>query len=704
VSSAQVTSNFLGVLESRPLLGRFFTFEEQTNPSAPPVVVLGYGLWTREFGGDSAVVGRQISVSGRKVTVVGVMPEGFTGVELERVDLWRVLPTKVGPAARHWGNGSSMGPAIVGRLRDGLTLEEASAEVTGVQRRTYDGPDKSIRDSRIFAAPLSFGIDGTESTQSRIASWLIVLSIVVLLVACANIVNLQLARGIRQRREMAVRVTLGAGRARLARLLIINSLTLSVIGGTIGLVVAYTAGSLVRRVLLPEVDWTTSPIDSRVMLYTIVAAALTGLLTGVLPALAASRVELSGALKTGTREGGGTRSRVRDGLIVAQAALGMVLLVGAGLFVKSLERVMAADLGLDVNRVVLVRPRWSSVPADKAEAEAARRAAVMQAAAGQFRRLPSVTGVAAASAMPFNGSMAYTLTLPGRTSLPVLEGGFSDPDVSVVSPEYFAAVGTRIVRGRSFTDADRGSHVAVVSQTMAKVLWPGTDAIGQCMQLGKGSDLPCIRIVGIAQDARRSRIKESPIMRYYVPVGQEATFSDQPDLVVRARESVDATAAAVRDAMYHIDPSIRYVDVAPLRDQIEPQTRSWRIGALVFSMFAALVLVVAAVGTFGIVAYVIEQRRHEIGIRVALGARASQIVALMLRGSVVFTAAGVALGAIAVALLAGRATPLLFETSPRDPAVIALVGGLLLAVSVAASLIPAWRAPRVDPMEALRGD
>ncbi len=709
VASATASANLMSVLGAQPALGRFFTMDEQDPNTTNRVAVLGYGVWKTDCGGDPHIVGRTITISSRPYTVVGVAPKGFTGADLDRVDIWFPLPIKTGADARHWGPGHSSGPAIVARLKPGVTFDDASRDATSAYRRTYDGGEKKYAEGSLSVAPLHYGAGGTESIEASIARWLVGVSAIVLLVACANLVNLLLARTVRRRRELAVRIALGAGRARLLRLLLASSVMLALIGAAAGLVVASVTGTVVRRILLPEVDWTSGPVDARVLVFSLAIAVFTGVAIGLLPASRAGRADVSAALKAGARDGGGNRSMVRAALMMSQSALAMLLLVGAGLFVRSLERVRHLDLGIQPDRVVLLQPRWPRIPAQTStedrSREEQRRDDFVREALDRLSAAAPVERAAASVGMPFGNTFAVTLRIPGRDSLPRLSGGFGDPDVSAISADYFATMGTRLSRGRLFTAADRaGSEpVAIVSETMAKILWPNADALGQCLLIGGDKAAPCSRVVGVVQDVRRGRIREDPIMHYYVPLGQQPNISG-PDLVVRPRGEASAAIPALQALLRQIDPTIIYVNAITMQERVEPQTRSWRIGAMMFSLFAALALVVAAVGTFSVVAYLVEQRRHEIGVRIALGAQAGQVVMLMLRGAVGVTLIGVALGTLLALAGARLAEPLLFETSARDPLVIGVMGGALLLVSMAASTIPALRARRVDPIKALRND
>ncbi|HTE45259.1 MAG TPA: ABC transporter permease, partial [Gemmatimonadaceae bacterium] len=468
-------------------------------------------------------------------------------------------------------------------------------------------------------------------------------------------------------------------------------------------------GRVVRRVLLPDVDWTSGPVDGHVFAFSLVVALLTGIVIGVLPAWRAGSGDMIVALKAGARDGGGNRSIVRRALMVAQASLAMLLLVGAGLFVRSLERVRGLDLGVQPDRVVMVSPRRLAIPAQATASDRAteeqRRRDFAREAVDRLAATPQVEHAAVTIGLPFGNSASVTLRVPGWDSLPRLNGNDgADPGISAVSAGYFATVGTRLVQGRVFTNADRaGSEpVAIVSATMAATLWPGRSPLDRCIRVG-GDAHPCSRVVGVVQDARRNQIHEDPSMHYYVPIGQEVSI-DGTQIVVRPRGDAAAALPALKAAIRQIDPTIRYVDATVLQDRVEPQARSWRLGAMMFTLFAVLAVVVAAVGTFGVVVYLVEQRKHEIGVRVALGAQGGHVVAIVMRGAVATTLAGVVLGAV-LALAGGRfVQPLLFETSARDPIVIGSVSMLLVLVASIASGVPALRARYVDPMLTLRDD
>jgi predicted permease len=432
---------------------------------------------------------------------------------------------------------------------------------------------------------------------------------------------------------------------------------------------------------------------------------LTGILIGLLPALRASRPNLTSALKEGTRQAGSSRGGLRTGLTVAQAALSMVLLVGAGLFVQSLWNVRALDLGIEPERVLTIHPNWSSAPPstiDAMQLERQRRDAVRIQAMERLRRHPAVETAALTIGLPFSSRFTVRLRVAGYDSIPQLPGG--GPYIQAVTSDYFRTVGTDLVAGRVFTPADRqGSEpVAIVSETMARTLWPAGPAIGACLYVGS-ADAPCSRIVGVARDTKRDRLREDPAMQYYVPFGQEVGIGGTT-VLVRPRDEPLAAAAAIRGEVRALDPSLSLIDVATLQESINPQLRPWRLGATMFGVFGALALLVAAVGLYSVMSYTAAQRSHEMGVRIALGARAADIRRLIVRAGIWTAGAGVAIGAV-LALIGGRyVEALLFETSARNGVVFGVVAASLMVVAVVASLLPAWRATRVDPVVALRAE
>jgi predicted permease len=591
-----------------------------------------------------------------------------------------------------------------------VTAEQASADATAAYRAAYAGNDASYKTSRLWLAPLVFDNNGHEPTEVTISRWLMGVAAVVLLIACSNVANLLLARALRRRREIAVRIALGAGRGRLVRLLLTESMILAGLGAVAGLAVAWWTSELIRKVLIPGVEWPSAPVDVRVLAVSAAVAVAVGLVTGLAPALRASRPDLTVSLKAGAREGGGQSSRLRAALTVSQAALSLVLLTGAGLFVRSLMHVRAIDLGFQPDRVLVVQVRYPTVArlGDRSSAaEVTRRRSVYVEAMQRARRLSYVEHASLSVGLPFQSSFGQYLRVPGWDSIPEFKA--PGPFLSAVAPDYFETVGGRLLEGRTFTTADRdGSEpVVIVSRAMARTLWPQQKhVVGQCLywSTSKDSLTTCSRIVGVMADAHAWGLKELPALNYYIPFGQERGMGGTTLLVRPAPGREADVSRTVRALLLSIDPSISFVRAASLQDTIDPQVRPWRLGAAVFTLMGVLALVVAAVGLYSVMSYLVAQRTREIGVRLALGAQGRSIVLLVLRNSVSMTATGVVIG-LAISVWAGRFVgPLLFETSPRDGGVLLAGAATLLAVSVLASAIPALRAKGVNPIEALRAD
>jgi predicted permease len=703
VRAMRVSANYFMTLGVRPALGRLFVAEDDGNPVAPTVAVLGYGFWQSHFGGDAGVLGRSLPLGDGRYTIIGVAPERFVGLGQSAVDLW--IPLTAGVDAEdlvNWNKGrQAFWLRVIGRLRPGVTPAAARADASATLRagdeRAGVSPtwiaERNPRIALISALPRRARANDPDAKVSLLLG---AVSLLVLLLACANVANLLLARGIRRRREIAVRLALGIGRRRLLRLLVLESLVLAALGGVAAVVVAKWGGELVRRVLFAGIDWVDSPVDARVLAYTALAALATGLLAGLAPALQASNPELTGALKEGAREGRVHRSRGRRALLLVQAALTVVLLVGTGLFVRSLRRIEALPLGMDVDRVLVATVSLSGTSYKPAEIRDIYRR--LEEAA---RAMPGVRSAAIGTSLPFSTAWSEEVRVPGRDSLPLTKSG--GPYFNAVSPDFFDAIGTRVLRGRGFTAADRGGRqrVAVVNETLARLWWPNESPLGKCMKVG-GDTMPCAEIVGVVENARRFQVLEDESVQFFIPIEHAPSDLRPGALFVRPTGDPAALLGPLRRVLQSAVPNLPYVSVEPFRDQVSPQTRSWRLGATMFGAFGLLALVLAAVGLYGVLAYDVNQRMHEMGVRVALGAQGRDVSRLVVGEGLRIVVLGGAMG-FGIAVAAGRfVKPLLFQTSPQEPAVFVVVGVVVLVVALLATVIPAWRAGRVDPVVALR--
>jgi predicted permease len=519
-------------------------------------------------------------------------------------------------------------------------------------------------------------------------------------VASANVVNLLLARSVHRRREIALRLALGVSRARLMQQMMTETLVLAVLGGAVGLAVAQWGGHALRTLFLPgEAGRAAVAGDARTLLFTAATTLAVALLTGLAPGVQTLRADVGKALKEGARGSGYSRSMLRSALLLFQATLSVVLLIGAGLFVRSLHNVRSLRLGYDVDPVVLIARNMRGVELNTAELDA-----LMDRSLEAAMRVPGARSASPAASVPFWGNEGRGAPhVPGRDSLARL-GNFM---LQTGSPDYFETMGTRIVRGRGFTSADRAGSppVVVITQAMANAIWPGAEAVGKQMRIG-GDTMPLLTVIGVAEDMLARRFEADPEFWYFLPVEQYRQMfgSPQRTLLVRVDGRAEDHVDALRREIQREMPGAAYVTALPLRSLVAPQQRAWEFGATMFAAFAALALVLAAIGLYSVIAYAVAARTRELGVRIALGAGLFTLARKVVGQGMAFAAAGIALGGAAALLAARLIQPLLFEVPARDPIVYATVTGLLLAVALLATLRPALRAARVDPTVALRSD
>ena len=692
---------------ARPLLGRFFTAEEDRHGSGARVVVLSYGYWQANYAGSDSVLGKAMQIGPSAYTIIGVAPEGFAATQLLTPSAF--LPIAVSAVddfaemwVRYRTTYNITWLEMFARGKPGVTVEALTADLTNAYRRSYEKQIAiqprttpiAIAQPRVVLYPV-FEERGPEpSADTKVATWLFGVAVVVLLIACANVGNLLLGRALRRHREIAVRLALGVSRSRLARQLLTESLLLAVIGAAAGLFVAQWGGQVLRATLMPQVEWDSAIADPRILVFAGATALLAGLLAGLAPVFQSRRTDVAVALKAGAREGYAHRSLLRTSLLVLQAALSVVLLAGAGLFVRSLQGVSAVDPGYDVDRLVWIEPRLRGTQLDSA-----RRKALYDRLIEGARQQPGVENATLALTVPFSSTYTDDIYLPGADSASKL-GTFI---MQGASTSYFATTGTRIVRGRGFNDQDRrgGPLVAIVSESMARGLWPTQEGIGQCIRTSERTN-PCRTVIGVAEDVKFGSFGNEWNLVYYLP---ETQLGDNFYAVfARTRGNAANAVDGLRKELQSMMPGAAFVSVKSLESVVAPSMRSWRLGATMFATFGLLALLLAALGLYGVIAHSVAQRTREMGVRVALGARTRDVVGLVMRESLRIVAVGVVLGVMA-ALAAGRwISPLLFEVSPRDPIVLAAVVVTLLAVALLASWIPAVRAARVEPGVALRAD
>jgi putative ABC transport system permease protein len=701
VRASLVTGEYFELLDVRPAVGRLFSAEE-AHAGGARVAVLGHGYWQRHFGADSGIVGRTLRIGQGSYTVVGVAASGFSGADLRTTELW--LPIHV--AATDFIDGGLTRDVswvqVLARLRPGARAATVAAEATVAYRRGLSSAEAPGRGgpATVTLSAIQEARGPEASRESRVAVWVTAVAVLVLLIACANVTNLLLARALARRPELAVRMALGAGRGALARQLLVESLLLGLLGAGAAILVALWAGPAVRALVLPAGAALSIPIDWQFLLLTLGLGLLTGVLAGILPALEGRGTGVGDAIRAGGRAGFAQSARVRTALIVGQVTLTTVLLVGAGLFLRSLSAVQELDLGLDLDRTLVVEADLERAGIAESRLPGLREAMLAQAAA-----TPGVAHAALSEGGPFSHGAGTGVRVPGLDSV-VRPSRRLGPYYFAVTPEYFAAMGTAVIAGRAFSERDRAgaAPVAIVNRTMARLLWPGQAAIGRCFYMESDSTGPCREVVGVVEDSRRRSVLEESQMLFYAPLAQLGTAAAHQTFYVRAADGVRPAAlvGTLRQSLTAVASDLPYLDVRPLAEVVAPQLGSWRLGATMFSAFGGLALAVAALGLYSMLAYVVTQRTREIGLRMALGARQREVLALVLRQGMVPAIGGALLGGGLAFGAARYAAELLYGVGPGDPAAFVAAGATLLAVTLAAALLPALRATRVDPMTALR--
>jgi predicted permease len=696
-------AEYFSILGVRPMIGRFFSRDEDQLDATLPVVVLSEPYWKRAFAGERDVLGRQITLKGVKATIIGVAAPAFTGTDLNAADAWMPMAYYTdnrGAKIPWWRNSNLNGLFVLAKPVPGVNERALEQRITAALRAPSAGGAKS--DSNLvgrFGGIVAANGPGLKSKEEQIAVRLVGVSAIVLIIACANVVNLLLARAVRRRREIAVRLALGVSRGRLIRLLLAESAVLAVIASVLAVMVAYWGGAVLRSVLLPDVHWSHGPLDVRVVVLSLSTALGAGLIAGLIPAVQSASPELTSALKIGTGAEAIQNSRLRTSLVVAQSALSLLLLVGALLFVRSLINVRHLDLGYDPASTVTVSARFD--PGHGTDSSYVPR---ITALAERLRTVRGVEAIALSSMQPMGG-FSWVDYFTETDSLGSRPGFF--PTGTGISHGYFAATGIRILRGNDFPE--RGaphSQSVIVNETMARVLWPGRDPLGQCIRFGTRS-APCYRVSAVVEDARRGQVLEKEkAAQFYL------SFYDMPESVRFRPDNVTLRIPPERFAS--VNPEVRALvraefpgaipAITRLSDYIDPQYRPWRLGALLFSGLGLLALIVAVIGIYSTVSYGVNQRIHEFGVRIALGASVGDVLRLVVGSGVRTVAVGIAIG-IVLAIVAGRLiASMLYGIEPKDPSVLASVSLTLLAIGILAALFPAWRASRVNPVSALRAD
>ena len=710
-----VSASYWQLFDARPVIGRYFTAAEDTTPMGASVAVLSYPFWQSRYGGRADALGQRIKIAKVDYTIIGVLPPNFTGTSEERVPVaWIPITTYAGTEftwnpkdLSNWYQKYNISwMQMLARRKPGVSVAAASADLSNAFRRSYAkqremSPQTTLMElakPRAIAASVLAARGPQASEVSKVARWVSGVAMIVMLIAAANVANLLLARALRRRREVAVRLALGVSRARLLSQLLTESLILALLGGVAGLAIAQWGGAVLRTQFLREADGVRVLGDDRTLLFAAAAVIVVGLLTGLAPAFQSTRGDLTTSLKSGAREGTYHRSRTRIALLVLQGALSVVLLVGAGLFVRSLNNVRGLRMGYDIDPIL-----WVSVEERGEKLTDAEKKSLRERLAAEAKTLPGVANAARAVTVPFWMTWNEDIYVAGWDTAALNKMGSFN--IQGASPDYLATMGTRLIRGRNIeaSDSKEAPKVMVVSQSMATRLWPGKDALGQCVRVGSDT-MPCTNVVGIAEDIRSSdEFNKDNMLYYYRPIDQ--VQQEGGGLFVRVRGDDAARAMeGIRRSLQKLMPGASYVTVRPMSEIFGPTIRSWQLGATMFVAFGSLALILAGIGLYSVIAYNVVQRTHELGVRVAFGAQVRDVIRLVLGEGLRVAAAGIVIGG-SIALVAVRwVAPLLFNVDPRDPLVFGFVVAVLLGAAVLASLIPALRAARVDPNVALRSE
>jgi predicted permease len=723
VSGELVSGNFFDVLGARPEVGRLFTQSDDMTPGAHPVAILGNGYWTRRFGADPTVLNQSITLNGHPMTIVGVTAPGFTGVDIGSVSdvlVPLMMKAQMTPTWNDLDNKRSRWVNIFARLKPGVTMEQADAGMQVLYRqileqdvKEMDGVDDRFR-ARFVAKKLVLmpGQKGESGIRRQFSESLVVLMTMVgllLVIACANVANLLLARATSRHKEIAIRLALGAGRGRIVRQQFAESLVLALAGGLLGLLVASWTGAVLIGALPGASDGSvvlSSDPDGRVMAFALLLSVITALVFGLAPSIQATRPGVAGTLKDESSGvvGGTGHARVRKGLVVAQVALSVMLLAGAALFARSLYNLRSLDPGFKVDQLLTfgLDPALSGY-------DQARVKGLFKTVQERLAALPGVRSASLAVITPLSGNgWQATMRVEGYTPK---QDEDMNPSINSVGPGFFATLGIPLVAGRDFTerDVDGTPQVVVVNQAMARYFW-GTEqnAIGKRLGYARTkSDFP-LEVIGVVKDSKDTNLRDAIPRFVYTSYQQEPDITEMTFYVRLKTDSAgmeaqtDGAASAVRDAVRNLDPALPVFNLKTMEAQVSESLFVERMVAGLSASFGALATLLAAIGLYGVMSYAVARRTREIGIRMALGAERRAVLWLVLREVAILSAVGIA-GGLAISLYLTRFVKAqLYGLSPTDPATIVIATATIGCVALLAGYLPARRASAVDPMLALR--
>src|SRR5271154_1161755 len=705
VMTNYVTGNYFSALGLKPALGRLILPSEGAVPGADPVMVLAYSYWQTRFGGDPGVVGRRVSVDGHPITIVGVAPKGFVGV-YPILSVQGYLPmgmaTIAGNPSDFMTNRQVRNVPILARLRPGVSLQQAQAVLTVVSQRLAQEYPDAHKDVSVAVFPELRARPNPDpkNTVLVVGSLFLGLAVMVLLLACVNVANILLVRATVREREMAIRAALGAARIRMIRQLLTESILLALLGGIAGALLGYWGSSALGSVNVQ----TDLPIhfdfgfDWRVFGFATAAALLTGIIVGIVPAVRASRGNLSAILHEGGRGVVGGKNRLRSTLVVVQVAGSLMLLIIAGLFTRSLAQAQRTDLGFKPDHVLNLLMDPNEIGYNQAQTRDFYKNLLQR-----VRALPGVVSASTANATPmgyYNNS--DSLTIEGYQPPP------GQPPASslynTISTDYFPTMGISLLRGRNFTEADdeNTQYVAIVSEAMAKQYWADKDPIGRQFQMSTEPQHSLV-VIGVAKDIRFNGLTGPFSPMFYAPYLQHQNGNSLQTLQLRTAGAPETMIPEVEHAIESLAPQLPVFDVQTMSQALNTLNGLlfYKIGAVLAALLGMLGLILAIVGVYGVVSYAATQKTHEIGVRMALGAQPADILKMVFREGLLIVGIGLVVG-IAGALAAGQVVGSFLTVSPRDPVTYAIVTAILLIVALSSCFIPARRAMSVDPMVALR--
>jgi predicted permease len=693
IEGRRVSANLFTLLGVEPQLGRAFLPEED-QPGANRVVIMSHGLWQRRFGSDVTIIGKPLNLNGESYTVVGVMPPQFQ-FPSRTDELWTPIAFPAQEAANRGGHYLK----VVARIKPGVTLQQAQTEMNAIAVRLQQQYSNTNMGLGAAVVPLHEQVVGDIKP-----ALLVLLGAVgfVLLIACANVANLLLARAAVRQKEIALRAALGASRSRLIRQFLTESILLATLGGGGGLLLSLWGVKLLKTFIPENISQVKAiNIDGRVLLFTLLVSLLTGVIFGLAPATQASKFNLNETLKEGGRDSaaGSRGNRIRGLLVIAEVAVSLILLIGAGLLINSFLRLRNVDPGFRADNLLtmnVILPRLKY-------ADQTRRSAFYAELIQRIEALPGVQSAAVTNWIPLvmQGD-SIGISIEGRPDPP--------PDqrnivvTRVVSPHYFGTMGIESLQGRQFNEQDRADStgVVVVSETMARKYWPGEDALGKRIKSGSSASTnPWLTVVGVVKDVRQFQLNADPKPQMYLPYAQ-TSFLPPRQLVVRTKVEPTSLAATVRKTVWEIDRDQPVSNISTMEEVLAESVARQRFSMLLLGIFAGVALVLAAVGLYGVMSYSVAQRTREIGIRMALGAQRRDVLRLVVGHGLKLVLIGVSIGLVAAFILTRVMSSLLFGVSATDPTTFITISMVLMSVALLASYIPARRATKVDPMVALR--